>query len=114
MDEPQPAPFGELFSVALRLGVAVADQHDFRAERPHGFDLDLRCRPRHDDDGADADPPGREGDPLRVIPRAGGNDAARPLGLAQARDAVVRPPDLEAEDRLHVLPLEEHMVLEAA
>ena len=70
---------GEPLAVLLRLRVAIAGQHDFRAERLDRVDLDLRRRPRHDDDGAQAEALGREGDALRVIAGAGGDDAARAL-----------------------------------
>jgi hypothetical protein len=86
--------------VRLRLGIVVAAQHDFSAERFHRVDLDLRRRPRHDDDRADAEPACREGDALRVIAGAGGNDAASALRLRQARDAIVGAADLETENRL--------------
>ena len=36
------------------------------------------------------------------------------LGVSEARDAVVRPADLETEDRLQIFPLQQHGVAEPA
>ncbi len=47
-----------------------------------------------------------------MIAGAGGNDAARPLAIGQVRDLVIGAADLEAEDRLQILALEEHLVAE--
>ena len=93
-------------AVRLRVGIAVAGQHDLRAHRPHRVHLDLRRRLRHDDHRAQLEHPGRVGDALRVIAGAGGDDAARTLAIRQVRDLVVGAADLEAEDRLQILALE--------
>ena len=77
MDEHEARLRRQPLGVLLRLRVAIAGQHDFRAERLDRIDLDLRRRPRHDDDGAHAEPLRGEGDALRVIAGAGGDDAAR-------------------------------------
>ena len=112
MDEHQAAVRGEPLAVLLRLRVAIAGQHDLRAERLDRVDLDLRGRPRHDDDGAQAEALRREGDALRVIAGAGGDDAARAILRRQPGDPVVGAADLEAEDRLEVFALEQHLVVE--
>ena len=50
----------------------------------------------------------RVGHALGVVAGAGGDDAAAALGLVEVRDPVVGAAQLEAEDRLHVLALEQH------
>ena len=47
-----PVDLRELVASGLRVGVAVAVEHDLRAEIAHRLDLDLRRRLRHDDEGA--------------------------------------------------------------
>ena len=47
-----------------------------------------------------------------MVAGAGGDDAARPLLVGQVRDLVVGAAQLEAEDRLQVLALEQHLVAE--
>ena len=57
---------------------------------------------------------GREGDALRVVAGARGDDAARALGFGHVRDPVVGAAQLVAEDRLQVLALQEDLVAEPA
>ena len=56
----------------------------------------------------------RERHALRMVAGAGRDHAARALDLGHVRDAVVGAAQLEAEDRLQILPLEQHLVAEAA
>ena len=100
--------------VAVRLGlvVAVAGQHHLSAHRPHRIHLDPRRRLRHDDDRAQTELLRRERHALRVIAGAGGDDAARPLLVGEMRDLVVGAAQLEAEDRLQILALQQHLVVE--
>ena len=72
----------ELVAVRLRVGVAVAGEHDLGAERPHRVHLDLGRRLRHHDDRPQPELAGREGDALRVVAGARGDDAARALVVA--------------------------------
>ncbi|MDT4884764.1 hypothetical protein FQZ97_1209350 [compost metagenome] len=44
-----------------------------------------------------------------MITGRGADDAAGAFGFRQLGDAVMRAPDLEGEDRLHVLALEQHL-----
>jgi hypothetical protein len=103
---------GELVAVALGFGVVVAAQHDCGAELGDGLDLDRRRRLRHHDQRVQAEMPGREGDPLRVVAGAGGDDAAGALGVVHVRDPVVGAAQLVAEDRLQVFALQQHLVAE--
>ena len=48
-----------------------------------------------------------------MVAGAGGDDAARALAIGQVRDLVIGAAELEAEDRLQILALEEHLVAEA-
>ena len=95
-------------AVGLGVRVAVARQHDLR---PHGLDrldLDLGRGLRHHDDGLQTEVSGRVGHALGVVAGAGSDDAPRLLLRTQVGDAVVGPPQLEAEDGLEVLALEQH------
>jgi hypothetical protein len=113
MDEPQAARQDDLIAVRLGIGIRVAAQHDFRAHLADRVDLDLRRRLRHHDEGAQAQVARREGHALRVVARAGRNDAPRALRLGEVRDVVVGAAQLEAENRLQVFPFQEHLVLQA-
>ena len=74
------SPLGaELLGVPLCLRIPIAGQHDFRTEGLDRFDLDLRRRPRHDDDRAEAQTSGGERDALSVIAGARRDDSARAL-----------------------------------
>ena len=104
----------EHVAVRLRVGVAVAGQHDLGAHGSHRIHFDPRRRLRHDDDRAEPELARREGDALRMIAGARRDDAAGALVGRQVRDLVVGAAKLEAEDRLQVLALEEHRVAEPA
>jgi hypothetical protein len=62
----------------------------------------------------DAEVPGGIRDTLRVIAGAGGHHAARALRLREPRNAVVCAADLETENRLQILPLQQHGVVQPA
>ena len=82
VDEGQPGLGDQRVAVRLRVRVAVADEHDLGAERPHRVHLDRRRRLRHDDDRAQPELLRREGDALGVVAGAGGDHAAGALGGA--------------------------------
>ena len=111
MHEDEAGLARQTLRVLLRLGIAVAHQHDLGTERLDRVNLDLRRRPRHDDDGANAQAARGKGDALCVIPCARGDHAAAPLFRSQPRNPVVGAADLEAEDRLRVLALQQHVVV---
>ena len=100
--------------VRVGVGVAVAVQDDLAAERAHGVDLQLRRRHRHDDRRR-----GSRGvcalqrDALGVVARRGADHAALELLGRQLGHLVVGPAQLEAEDRLRVFALEQHLVAQA-
>ena len=99
-------------AVRLRIGVAVAHEHDLGAQVADRVDLDLRRRLRHHDHRTQSELARRVGDALRMIAGARGDDAARALLVGQVRDAVVGAAQLEAEHRLLIFPLEENGVAE--
>jgi hypothetical protein len=107
MDEGHARRDHERFAVCLRIGVRVADEDDFRAHVADRVDFDLRRRLRHHDDGAEPELAGGVRDALGMIACACGDDAPGALVSRQVRDAVVRAPQLEAEDRLLILALEQ-------
>ncbi len=75
-----PLDCDELVASRLRVRVAVAVEHDLRAEIAHRLDLDLGRGLRHDDEGAKPQVAGSERDALRVIAGAGGDDAPCAFG----------------------------------
>ena len=113
MNEGQPGLLHERVAVGLGIGVAVARQLHHRAHGAHRIHLDLRRRLRHHDRRLQPELPCGKRDALGVVAGAGGDDAAGPFLLAQVRDLVVGAAQLEAEDRLQILALEEHLVRQA-
>ena len=93
-------------------GIAVAVQLHLGAQVAHRAHLDGRRRLGHHDERRDAEVAGGVGHALRVIAGAGGDDAAAALRLVEVRHPVVGAAQLEAEDRLHVLALEQHRAAE--
>ena len=104
-----------LKQVGVGLGVAerVAVEHDLGAALAAGPDLDLGGGRGHHDQSVQPQLLGAEGHALRVVARRGGDDAAFPLRLAQARHLVVGAAQLEGKHRLLVLALEQHRVAQA-
>ena len=109
---------GEAALLAERLGMLgglveiVADDDGIAAACPHARHLDARCRARHHDGGDDAELLAREGDALRVVAGRGRDDAALQRLARQARHLVVGAADLEGEDRLQVLALQQHAIVQ--
>ncbi len=114
VNERHPALGDERVAVRLRVGVAVAREHDLGAHGAHRVHLDLRRRLRHDDHGVETELARRERDTLRVVAGARGDDAASGLVCPEVRNLVVRAAQLEAEHRLQILALEEDLVAETA
>jgi hypothetical protein len=113
MNDGHARLFGEDVAVELRIGVAVAREHDLRAHRLDGVHLDLRRCLRHHDDGAQLQTLSGVGDALGVVASAGGDDAAGALAVGEVRDLVVGTAQLETENRLQVLALEHDLVAQA-
>ena len=85
---------------------AIADQHNFRAQRLDRIDLDFGSRPRHHNDGLEAQFLRSKSYALRVIACAGSNYPALTFRIGQLGDLVIGPAQLEAEHGLLVFPLE--------
>ena len=94
------------------IGIRVAEQDHVGAARPHRLDLDLRRGHRHDDDGAAAELLRRQRHALRVIAGRCRDDAALQLRTVEPGHLVVSAAQLEALDRLQVLALEQHAIVE--
>jgi hypothetical protein len=88
-------------------------QHDLAAQRLDRVDLELRRGDRHHDHGARAEL-ARHGDALGMVAGRGADHAPLELFRAQMRHLVVGAAQLEAEHRLLVLALEQHLVVQAA
>jgi hypothetical protein len=88
---------------------ALAGQLGRAAVGASGLDLGHRRVLRHEDRRGDARFPRRPGHRLPVVPRARRDDSGGALALAQGRDRVVRPADLEGAGALEVLRLQEHL-----
>ena len=113
MDEDAARGRRERLAARLGIGVAVAVQHDLGAEVAHRAHLDGRRGLGHDDEGGKAEVAGRVGHALRVVAGARRDDAAAAFAVVEVRHAVVGAAQLEAEDRLHVFALEEHLAAQA-
>ena len=93
---------------AVRVSVveSVAVQDDRCAECTCRFDFEDRRCCGHADDGVHAEFLRGVGDPLRMIARRGGDDAARPLLLRKHGDAIVCAAQLECARGLEILELQ--------
>ena len=80
-----------------------ANFDDFSAKRCRRIEFVLRGVARHHDDGLHAKSTGGISDSLCVIPAGIGDDAAAPRLVAQRRNLVVGPAQLEGADGLQVL-----------
>ena len=112
VDKGQTAFIGQSIGLSTGGVVGVAFQHHFRPAGRHGPDFHLRRGHRHHDHRPATESLSPEGHPLGVVAGAGGDDAPFQLRRAEAHHLVVSAPQLEAEDRLQVLALQEHVVLE--
>ena len=108
MHEGQAARDLDLPGLGLRVVERVAMQDDIAAQTPHGFDLDGRRRPRHHDGCGNTELARRQRDALGVIARRCADHAHPSLRVRQPDDLVVGAADLEREDRLKILPLQQH------
>src|SRR5215472_7075255 len=102
MDEREARFRRKTIAMDLGFGVMVSGEHDFGIERLDGFHLDFRCRLRHHDHRANPKMLSGKRNALRMIARAGRDDADRTFGLRQPGDTIVGPSNFEAEDRLLV------------
>jgi hypothetical protein len=103
----------QLQRVAVGVGIAVAVQHHLAAQGAHGVDLELRRGGGHHDHGARAQLVRAHGHALRVVAGRGADHAAFQLLGRQVRHLVVGAAQLEAEHRLLVFALEQHLVVQA-
>ena len=108
----RPALGLELEGVRVGVGVAVAVQHDLGAEGADGVDLERGRGHRHDDQRPAAELARGERDALGMVAGRGADHAARQLLRREVRHLVVGAAQLEAEHRLRVLALEQHLVAE--
>jgi hypothetical protein len=113
MHEDHPSLAREFMAPHLRIGVAVAEQHDLGPEIAYRIHLDLRSRLRHHDHRANLQMPCGKRDPLGVIPRARRDDAALALFRTQMRDPVVSAAQFVAEDWLQVLAFQQDLVVQS-
>src|SRR5262249_37308820 len=97
----------ETTRLVLCLVEAFAAEEDVGAMVPRVRHLHERRTFGHHDGGAYAQPAAMVGDGLRVIARAGGDDALLSLVLGEKEELVQRPALLERAGVLEVLELEE-------
>ncbi len=98
--------------VGRRLVVGIPVQHDLATQGLHGVDLDGGRGDGHDDDGLDAQPRAGHGHALGMIAGRGCDHAfARCLG-GKPGHAVVGAAQLEAVHGLHVLALQQDVVVQ--
>ncbi len=113
VDERQLSAAHDAHRLGERIVVGVALEHDRRAERGDGVDLDLGRRHRHHDRRAGTEPLSGESDALRVVPGRGGDDALAQGCGRQSRHLVVGAAKLEREDGLEILALQQQPVAES-
>jgi hypothetical protein len=113
MHEGHPVLLLQRQRVRVRIGVAVAMQHHLAAQRLDRIDLHLRRGHRHHDHCAASQLVRRQRHPLRVIARRRADHAALELRGRELGHLVVGPAQLEAEHRLLVFALEQHLVVQA-
>ena len=86
-------------------GAAVVED-DLRALAARAVDLHLRRIGRHDDDRANAEPPGRDRHAARMIAGRESDDAALALLRVELQQPVGRAPQLEGAAGLQALALQ--------
>lgn len=91
----------------------VAVQHDLGAIAGDGLDLDVGCGVRHEHARAAPERVCRERHALRMIAGGGRHHPAGERLRGQPRHQRIGAPDLEAEARLHVFPLEQDATAQA-
>ncbi len=110
MDEGQGVFTFETERVEVGVRIAVAVQHDVAAVGPDSIDLESRGGHGHDDHRLAPEPLGCERHALGMISRRSTDDAASKLFCRQMRHLVIGASQLEAEYRLAVFALQEHLV----
>ncbi|MCY1526536.1 hypothetical protein D9M68_615660 [compost metagenome] len=110
MDEGQFFLLFQDLRVRVGVGEALAGQHHLAAEAADRVDLYLRAGGGHDDDGAAAQPTGRQRHALGVVAGRRGNHPAVARRRAQVGHLVVRAAQLEAEYGLGIFALEQDRV----
>src|SRR5215475_2955817 len=106
MNERHPPFRRDVSSMSERLVIIRAVQHDLAAQVARVHDLDQRRGPGHDDGRFNSEPRRVIGHALRVIARAGGDDAGPFFGLAQLQKFVERAALFETLGHLQVFELE--------
>ena len=90
--------------------VALAMQHHLAAQAPHGIDLHLRCGDGHHDDGLAPQLARTQRHALRMVAGRRADHTALELRGRELGHLVVGAAQLEAEHRLGVLTLQQHLV----
>ena len=106
--------FLECGGMGVGVGITVAKQHHLATKGFYRVHLELGRGGGHDHHGAGAQCVGAHGHALRMVARRGADHAFFQLGRAELHHLVVRPAQLEAEHRLLVFALEQHLVVQAA
>ena len=107
MEQRPPLGRGELARDLMGILVGAVDQADVAAVLANGLHLRHRRVRRHAERRAHAGALRRERDRLRMVARAGGHDAGRPLVIGEVRHRVRGAADLERAGHLEVLGLQE-------
>ncbi|MNF66796.1 hypothetical protein D3C84_485940 [compost metagenome] len=112
-DEGQAPLLRQLQRMGQGIGEGVAVQHHLAAAGAHPLHLQLGGGARHHDGRLYAQFPRRQRQALGMVAGRGGDHPAGALLLAQLHHTVVGAADLEGVDRLQVLALEQHLVVQA-
>jgi hypothetical protein len=99
--------------MGVGIGIALAVQNHFAAERHHRVDLQLRRGDRHHHQGLATELARAQRHALCMVAGGGADHAAGEFVAPQMRHLVVGAAQLEAEHGLAVFALEQHMVAQA-
>ncbi len=113
MDVGQPFGLRDFQRAFIGFLVVVAMQNDARRPVADGFHLDVGGRLRHDDSHRNTQLFGCQRHALRMIAGRRGDNAARLLLFRQMQHLVVGASQFERENRLQILALDQHIVVEA-
>ena len=110
----QPLLFLQPHRVVVGIRITVSRQHHLAAQRLHGVDLELWRGGGHHHHGTRAQLARAHGHALCVVAGRGANHPLLQLLGRQVGHLVVGATQLEAEHRLLVFALQEHLVVQAA
>ena len=112
MDECQAMANTQFHCMRIGIRITVAKQHHLTAQGFDRINFERRGGDRHDNDRPGIQFLGTQCHPLRMVTGRGADHAFFELGRRQLHHLVVSAAQFEAEHRLLVFTLEQHLILE--